>query len=189
MLDSLLALFGGMPAKEPTVSPRKWGREEVDYLTKIGAMHNIQRDPMARQGYQWLQNPDGSGLVMDGSVRYPQALGEYLPWSDRSPGKMSVRTNQDPERYGLTLTHELGHAGSDKTAPIKSANDEEIRQYLTDYFLAPQKSRAAADARTVMTREFGLDPQTFTAGAAKKWLPYVDVQKDWGYVFPKKAAK
>jgi hypothetical protein len=135
-------------AATPQDTPGHWKREEDAYLTQIGAMHYIQKDPNALVGYHMQQGRDGSGLVMSGDPSKNNYGEFYYPDNTSKLGLMKVGVNDQPENYGRTIVHELGHAGQYyRTGQIpKSQDKEELRQRFTDFAMYPSGSRAGDDA-------------------------------------------
>lgn len=139
-----------MAGNERTVAPGHWGREEVDYLTKIGAMDRIKRDPFASAGYREIQNPDGSGMRIGSDTHQ---LGMTFPGDNMT----NVNVKQPPETYGNSIAHELGHVGSYRADPYKFVNDiaaEERRQYAVDKKLARPSSYSQKNAENYL-RKYG----------------------------------
>jgi hypothetical protein len=130
------------------VPPGHWKREEDNYLTQIGAMYYINKDPNAQVGYQMQQSRDGSGLIMSGDPSKDNYGEFYFPDRPGEIGLMKVGVNDDPTNYGHTITHELGHAGQYyRTGHIpKDKGKEEQRQRFTDFAMYPTGSRAGDDA-------------------------------------------
>jgi hypothetical protein len=129
-------------------NPGHWKREEDAYLTQIGAMHYINKDPVAQLGYLMQQSQDGYGLVIAGDPS-KENYGEFwYPQKTGDLGLLKVGVSADPTDYGHTLTHELGHAGQYYRTGTKPADkdSEELRQRFTDFVMYPQGSRAADDA-------------------------------------------
>lgn len=122
-----------------TVPPGHWKREEDDYLTKIGAMNTINKDPYAKLGYLKMQSPEGYGLKIGGNPEvgnygdYTHSTADVQVDVDyRLPGR-DWRQFTDQEGYARIVPHELGHVGSYYVQDGKVGPDEEIRQRIADY--------------------------------------------------------
>lgn len=137
-----------MTFSERLVPPGHWKREEDAYLTQIGAMHYINKDPVAQLGYLMQQGRDGSGLIMSGDPSKDNYGEFYYPDTSGDLGLMKVSVDAAPVDYGHTLVHELGHAGQyyRKGQRPKDMEMEELRQRFSDFAMFPTDSRAHNDA-------------------------------------------
>ncbi|CAB4169880.1 hypothetical protein UFOVP1087_38 [uncultured Caudovirales phage] len=146
-----------------------WKREQDNYLSNIGAMSLIKRDPMASLGYQIRsENPYrtlemGSGVdpVIDGM----HGLYQFRPkgGSDTGPrydGTLDVAVGNSPEGYAQTVAHELGHVGSRNSQTdeqlISNASEEERRQRITDLANGGDVSTMGWEARNYLMAEYGM---------------------------------
>lgn len=155
-----------------------WKREQDNYLSQIGAMHLIKKDPMASLGYKIRSANPNRTLEMGGNLDKEQFYGLYrfnpgqsggLDYSGpRFDGTLDVAVGLNPNHYGQTLAHELGHVGSRNSQRDRDiyAPQEEMRQRLTDYINNPPGSRMYEDALYFLTNDFGLDtPDKLEAAA------------------------
>ena len=151
-------------ADTPQDTPGHWKREEDNYLTQIGAMHYIQKDPNAQVGYAMQQSADGSGLLMSGDPTKENYGEFYYPTRQGHQGSMRVGVNDEAENYGRTIVHELGHAGqyyrTGKIPPDRDA--EELRQRFVDFAMYPTGSRAGDDAFEWLWRAGLIKPEHLT---------------------------
>ena len=146
-----------------------WKREQDNYLSNIGAMSLIKRDPMASLGYQIRsENPYrtlemGSGVdpVTDGM----HGLYRFRPrgGSDTGPrydGTLDVAVGNSPEGYAQIVAHELGHVGSRNSQTdeqlISNASEEERRQRITDLANGGDVSTMGWEARNYLMAEYGM---------------------------------
>ena len=145
-----------------------WKREQDNYLSQIGAMDLIRKDPMASLGYKIRSANPQKTLEMGSNVDENQHYGLYKfnPYmSDsvqpRYDGTMDVSVTLPPQHYGATVSHELGHVGSRNMQSdpemIASPDDEERRQRLVDYVNNPPGSQMSRDAVWFLFNQFGLD--------------------------------
>lgn len=151
--QSILGMLARTESSPDTVPPGHWKREEDQYLTQIGAMHYIKKDPTAHLGYLMQQSADGSGLVLSGSSP-PGYYGRFIyPDDPGSLGLVEASVSYSPTEYGETLSHELGHAGqyySVGRAPL-DGEWEETRQRFVDYVMYPSTSNTHRQAKDWLT--------------------------------------
>lgn len=146
-----------------------WKREQDNYLTQIGAMELIKRDPMASLGYKIRSANPNRTLEMGGNIDEKKYYGLYkfTPKSSymgyrgpRFDGSMDVSVTLPPQHYGSTIAHELGHVGSRNSQSDAEINSdpmgEEMRQRLVDYVNNPPGSQASKDAVWFLVNSFGL---------------------------------
>jgi len=146
-----------------------WKREQDNYLSQIGAMELIKRDPMASLGYKIRSdNPYrtlemGSGVdpvtdKMYGLYQFTPEGGNYT--GPRYDGTLDVSVNNAPDGYGQTLAHELGHVGSRNsqtdTQINSNAAEEERRQRITDLANAGDVSKMGWEARNYLMAQYGM---------------------------------
>jgi hypothetical protein len=164
--------FGPSPPPTSVNPERHWQREESDYLTKIGAMALINRDPYAALGLKARAHPDYLTLNMGGTPSY-DAYGDYIfhrafteppPGTLKRSGQMNVAVGQSPTHYGATLAHELGHVGrrnmvseQQASVDIRSGADE-LQQSLADFIINPPNSREKGFGESRL-KEAGLTPR------------------------------
>lgn len=146
-----------------------WKREQDNYLSNIGAMELIKRDPMAALGYKIRSdNPYrtlemGSGVdpvddQMYGLYQFNSRKDGYS--GPRYDGTLDVSVNNSPEGYGQTIAHELGHVGSRNYQTdeqiMSNASDEERRQRITDLANAGDVSVMGWEARNYLMAQYGM---------------------------------
>lgn len=196
------ALFG--PPDPPTVSRgvpemgvdatnRHFKREQDNYLTQIGAMDKINRDPNAYLGYLVRSHPEYKTLEMGGMPQDPN-YGDYTWYPNmlgfksmvRRDGELNVGVDQTPQNYGSIVTHELGHVGSrnsqsDRQATLSlDTGEEEMRQRITDYLINPPGTRTHADAKWFLKEVYGLNDKQI-----EDWASYIEDKQNvfsrWRY--------
>ena len=153
-----------------SVPPGHWKREEDKYLTDIGAMHYIQKDPNAQVGYMMQQNSDGSGLVMSGDPSKDNYGEFYFPDKPGKMGSMKVDVDDTTTNYGHTTAHELGHAGQYyRTGNVPKVKDgDELRQRFVDFAMYPTSSRAGDDAFEWLWRAGMIKPEHLLTQSNKR---------------------
>lgn len=141
-----------------------WKHEQDNYLTNIGAMELIKRDPMASLGYRIRSNNPNQTLDMGSGVS-PEEDGMYGLYrfrpSDykgfRFDGSLDVAVDQPTDRYGQVVAHELGHVGSRNSQTDEkitaNAGDEEKRQRITDLANLGSGPPQGQDALQYLMRE------------------------------------
>ena len=145
-----------------------WKREQDNYLSQIGAMEIIKRDPMASLGYKLRSANPNRTLEMGGSPPGDfYGLYEYYPGSHggmdyrgpRFDGELNVAVGLPQQRYAQTMAHELGHVGSRNSGSDFeiSPPEEERRQRLVDYVNNPPGSPMYEDALYFLTNDYGLN--------------------------------
>lgn len=136
---------GYIPAPKPSAnidtSAAKKAKAAAD--SKLD-MDKIQSDPTTALGYEKVKDPK-TGIL---SVKQDPDPGH---WGSYSPGTntLAISPNASPERYKMTATHELGHAGSVATNPSIAKMDpndpalgrEELRQRRADLNKRTGKAR------------------------------------------------
>lgn len=158
----------GNPGMTEDQTNGHWKNEQDNYLSQIGAMDLIKRDPMASLGYQIRSaNPDQT-LEMGANVDPTKYYGIYRFARDsndtqgrRYDGTVDVGVGLNPMHYGQVLAHELGHVGSrnsqrDSEVVANQGKDEEKRQRLVDYVNNAPGSKMRMDAVWMLTSQFGL---------------------------------
>lgn len=162
----------------PTVSPRHWGREEENMLSRSGMMYYINQDPNSRLGYEIHQNPDGSGLILGGqppggllgSFNLPniQKIKDQGIDPKKYPGLLDVTPDMNPDMYQGALKHELGHAGQFVNNGYQAdeskagLEDEELRQRLADIATLPPGNPVRVMAERYVKERMNM-PQPVTA--------------------------
>lgn len=155
-----------------------WKHEQDNYLSQIGAMSLINRDPMARLGYQIRSGPDRTlemGSNVDPGEDKAYGIYRFRPQSTegrRYDGTLDVAVNQDPRRYGEVLAHELGHVGSrnsqtDRQILTNDGKDEEMRQRITDLANNGTGTPMGFDA-LMMLSQMGMKPEEVLAAVQKR---------------------
>lgn len=145
-----------------------WKREQDNYLSQIGAMHLIKKDPMASLGYKIRSANPNLTLEMGGNLDKEQFYGlyKYTPKAEfmdyrgpRFDGSLDVAVGLNPNHYGQVLAHELGHVGSRNSGSDFeiSPPEEERRQRLVDYVNNPPGSPMYEDALYFLTNDYGLN--------------------------------
>lgn len=158
-----------------------WKREQDNYLTQIGAMELIKRDPMASLGYKIRSANPNRTLEMGGNIDEKKYYGLYkfTPKSSymhykgpRFDGAMDVSVTLPPQHYGATIAHELGHVGSRNSQSDAEINSdpmgEEMRQRLVDYVNNPPDSQAHKDALWFLSNQFGFSSMEEVNAAADR---------------------
>ena len=166
-----------------------WKHEQDNYLSQIGAMDLIKRDPMASLGYQIRSaNPERTlemGSNLDPSKFY--GLYKYRPTNSsgrRYDGTVDVSVEVPQDRYGQVLAHELGHVGSRNSQSDSKLDgaSEERRQRLVDFVNTPPGSPMHRDAVAFLMTTYGLDSYDKLQAAAnverkKLGMPLVPLGK------------
>jgi len=157
-----------------------WKREQDNYLSQIGAMDLIKKDPMASLGYKIRSaNPNmtldmGSNIdptQFEGLYRYDNRP-NYMDYTGpRFDGTMDVSVGLDPNHYGSVIAHELGHVGSrnsstDAKMAVRGA-EEEKRQRLMDVANNPPGAKARLEAIWYLNQQYGMDPSVIMQEADK----------------------
>ena len=158
-----------------------WKREQDNYLSNIGAMSLIKRDPMASLGYKIRSdNPYrtlemGSGVDPVADKMY--GLYQFKPEGGSSTGPrwdgtLDVSVNNSPEGYGQTIAHELGHVGSRNSQTDEqitaNAYEEERRQRITDLANDGDVSVMGWEARNYLMAEYGMSVAQIDTEVAKR---------------------
>jgi hypothetical protein len=154
-----------------------WKREQDNYLSQIGAMDLIKKDPMARLGYDIRSANENKTLDMGSNIDAAKYYGLYKFMPSRVPadikrrdGTMDVTVELPPQHYGATIAHELGHVGSRNSQTDDEINSdpmgEERRQRLVDYVNNPPGSQMSRDALWFLWNQFGLDSMDKVEAAA-----------------------
>lgn len=152
----------------PDQTNAHWKREQDNYLSQIGAMDLIKKDPMASLGYKIRSANPNKTLDMGSNIDETQYYGLYKfhPYMSNSvepryDGTLDVTVTLPPQHYGATVAHELGHVGSRnmQSDPQVTSNPtaEEKRQRLVDYVNNPPGSQMQQDALWFLWNQFGLD--------------------------------
>ena len=156
-----------------------WKREQDNYLSQIGAMDLIKKDPMASLGYKIRSANPNRTLEMGGNLDKEQFYGLYrfnpgqsggLDYSGpRFDGTLDVAVGLNPNHYGQTIAHELGHVGSRNSQSDRNldATKEELRQRLVDYVNNPPGSQMSRDAVWYLSTQYGLDSYDKIEAAAE----------------------
>lgn len=155
------------PGMDEEKTNAHWKREQDNYLSQIGAMDLIKKDPMASLGYKIRSANPNRTLEMGSNIDENQYYGLYQfhPYmSDsvepRYDGTLDVTVTLPPQHYGATVAHELGHVGSRNMQSdpevIANPDDEEKRQRLVDYINNPKGSQMHQDAVWFLVNHFGL---------------------------------
>ena len=156
-----------------------WKREQDNYLSQIGAMDLIKKDPMASLGYKIRSANPEMTLEMGGDTQpgfnglyqftTPQGTDNYT--GPRFNGSLDVNVGMNPREYGATIAHELGHVGSRNSqsdASIKSdVDEEERRQRMMDYVNNPPGSEMKRNAMWFLTQQFGMTLEDIDSEAQK----------------------
>ena len=156
-----------------------WKREQDNYLSQIGAMDLIKKDPMASLGYKIRSANPEMTLEMGGDTQ-PGFNGLYQfvtpPGTEgytgpRFNGSLDVTPGMNPREYGATIAHELGHVGSRNSqsdSSIKSdVDEEERRQRMMDYVNNPPGSEMKRNAMWFLTQQFGMTMEDIDSEAQK----------------------
>ena len=144
-----------------------WKREQDNYLSQIGAMDLIKKDPMASLGYKIRSANPNRTLEMGGEPGGDfYGLYQYAPGKSggldytgpRFDGTLDVAVGLNPNHYGQVLSHELGHVGSRNSQSDGSldAPHEELRQRLVDYVNNAPGSQMHRDAMWFLTTQYGM---------------------------------
>lgn len=155
-----------------------WKREQDNYLSQIGAMDLIKKDPMASKGYKIRSANPNRTLEMGGDTAEgfnglynfttPSGSEDYT--GPRFNGSLDVAVGLPPRQYGATIAHELGHVGSRNSQSDRSiksdVNEEERRQRMMDYVNNPPGSEAQQDALWFLSQHFGMSFDDIDAEAA-----------------------
>lgn len=158
-----------------------WKREQDNYLSNIGAMELIKRDPMASLGYKIRSDNPYRTLEMGSGVD-PQAdkmygLYQFNPESGsntgpRYDGTLDVSVNNSPDGYGQTLAHELGHVGSRNSQTDQQitshASEEERRQRITDLANGGDVSTMGWEARNYLIGKYGMSVAQIDTAVAER---------------------
>lgn len=171
-----------------------WKREQDNYLTQIGAMELIKRDPMASLGYKVRSANPNLTLEMGGNPPNDfYGLYQYFPGSHggmdyrgpRFDGSLDVAVGLPQQRYAQTVAHELGHVGSRNSGSDFeiSPPEEERRQRLVDYVNNPPGSPMHEDALYFLKNDYGLDTKDKLEAAAN------EVRAQLGLKSPSRAPK
>lgn len=180
------------PGMDEDKTNAHWKREQDNYLTQIGAMELIKRDPMARLGYDIRSANPNKTLEMGGDVDESRYYGLYKFMPSRVPanikrldGSLDVSVTLPPQHYGATIAHELGHVGSRNSQTDDQINSdpayEEYRQRLVDYVNNPPGSQMNRDALWFLWNRFGLNSMDKVEAAAE------EVRGQMGLKVPPKA--
>jgi hypothetical protein len=167
------------PGMDEDKTNAHWKREQDNYLTQIGAMELIKRDPMAQLGYDIRSANENQTLDMGSNIDEKKFYGLYKFAPSRVPadikrldGSMDVSVTLSPQHYGATIAHELGHVGSRNSQTDEEINSdpayEEYRQRLVDYVNNPEGSQMQRDALWFLWNQFGLDSMDKVEAAADK---------------------
>lgn len=170
------AFSGGMTQAQTNAH---WKREQDNYLSQIGALELIKKDPMASLGYKIRSaSPDRTiemGSNIDGEKYY--GLYQFKPGKSggmdyagpRFDGTLDVAVGLTPNHYGQVLAHELGHVGSrnSKSDRAMDPGQEELRQRLVDYVNNPPGSQMHEDALWYLSTQYGLDSLDKVEAAAE----------------------
>lgn len=165
------------PGMDEDKTNSHWKREQDNYLSQIGAMDLIKRDPMARLGYDIRSANPNKTLDMGSNVDETKYYGLYKFQPDytdedvkRLDGSLDVTVTLPPQHYGATVAHELGHVGSRNSQTDSEINSdpagEEMRQRLVDYVNNPPGSQMQRDALWFLWNQFGLDTMEKVEAAA-----------------------
>lgn len=160
------------PGMTPRQTNAHWKREQDNYLSQIGAMDLIKKDPMASLGYKIRSANPNMTLEMGGNLddskfrglyQFPNRA-EYDNYEGpRFDGTLDVAVGLDPQHYGATIAHELGHVGSRNSQTDESirstAKDEEKRQRLVDIANNPPSSKARMEAIWFLNQQYGMSPE------------------------------
>lgn len=152
-----------------------WKREQDNYLSQIGAMELIKRDPNAKLGYDIRSdNPDRTlrmGSNIDPAKFY--GLYQFRPNSEqmvkpRYDGTMDVSVELPPGLYGSVTAHELGHVGSRNSQSdpqlMQDPAGEEIRQRFVDIANNPPGSQMRKDGIAILMQNYGLGSEDIRKG-------------------------
>lgn len=170
------AAFGNA-GMAPSQTNAHWKREQDNYLSQIGAMDLIKKDPMAQLGYDIRSANENKTLDMGSNIDAAKYYGLYKFMPSRVPadikrldGTMDVSVELPPQLYGATTAHELGHVGSRNSQTDDELNSdpmgEERRQRLVDYVNNPPGSQMSRDALWFLWNQFGLDSMDKIEAAA-----------------------
>lgn len=176
------------PGMDEEKTNAHWKREQDNYLSQIGAMELIKRDPMASLGYKIRSANENKTLDMGSNIDENQYYGLYQfhPYKSdsvepRYDGTLDVSVTLQPQHYGATVAHELGHVGSRnmQSDPEVTADPqaEEKRQRLVDYINNPKGSQMHQDAVWFLVNHFGLDSYDKIEAAADKLRVQMGLKK------------
>ena len=166
-----------------------WKREQDNYLSQIGAMDLIKRDPMASLGYKVRSANPNLTLEMGSNIDPTQYYGlyQFQPGSHGGPdysgprfdGTLDVAVGLSPQHYGATVAHELGHVGSrnSQSDGKLNADKEEMRQRLVDYINNPPGSKMSQDAIWYLMNNYGLDSYDKIEAAAAPLRKQLGLEK------------
>ena len=152
-----------------------WKREQDNYLSQIGAMDLIRKDPMASLGYRIRSANPNKTLDMGSDIDPTKAYGLYqfrpntedrvLP---RYDGTLNVDVGLAPQHYGSVIAHELGHVGSRNSQSdpevISDPAGEEIRQRFIDIANNPPGSRMRMEGIQILMENYGLNHKDVLQG-------------------------
>lgn len=164
----------------PRQTNAHWKREQDNYLSQIGALDLIQKDPMASLGYQIRSANPNMTLDMGGDVdptkfrglyQYPNRAGYMDYTGPRFNGTLNVDVGLPPQLYGSIIAHELGHVGSRNSKTdqemVGKGAEEEKRQRIMDVANNPPGSQARMEAIYYLNQQYGMDPADIMEEADK----------------------